>query len=103
MDPNAAATQAALEDRIFVLEMALTSIGTALLAPKGWGDDNELHQEMYATVRRVLRGNASMLILERREAQLEARESTNARTATDAVMSNLHSQVSASGEQVARP
>jgi len=93
-------TLAALEDRVFVLEMALSSIGGALLAPNGWGDDAQLHQEMYATVRRVLRGSASMDVLERREAQLEAREATAARAATETVLSTLHTQVAGSGERL---
>jgi hypothetical protein len=93
-------TLAALEDRVFVLEMALSSIGGALLAPNGWGDDAQLHQEMYATVRRVLRGSVSMDVLERREAQLEARESAAARAATETVLSTLHTQVSESGERL---
>jgi hypothetical protein len=92
-------TLAALEDRVFVLEMALSSIGAALLAPNGWGGDAELHQEMYATVRRVLRGSASMELLEYREAQLEARESVAARAATETVLSTLHTQVAESGDR----
>jgi hypothetical protein len=93
-------TLAALEDRVFVLESALSSIGGALLAPNGWGDDAQLHQEMYATVRRVLRGSPSMDVLERREAQLEARESVVARAATETVLSTLHTQVAGSGERI---
>jgi hypothetical protein len=53
MDANSTHSQANLEDRIFVLELALSSIGGALLAPYGWGDTGQLHQEIYATVRRV--------------------------------------------------
>jgi hypothetical protein len=102
MDPNAPTTQT-LEDRIFVLELALASIGGALLAPNGWGDDSDLHQEMYATVRRVLRGSASMDLLQRRESQLEARQAGAARVATDAVMNSLHSQVAESGTPLPQP
>jgi hypothetical protein len=94
-------SQAALEDRIFVLELALSTIGGALLAPNGWGDTGQLHQELYATVRRVLRGSDFMHSLERREAQLEARESAPARAASEAVMTTLHEQVSGAGQATA--
>jgi hypothetical protein len=103
MDANPTHSQANLEDRIFVLELALSSIGGALLAPHGWGDTGELHQEIYATVRRVLRGSDFMDLLERREAQLDARESSQARAATDVVMNALHKQVADSGEKVPQP
>jgi hypothetical protein len=103
MDTNPTKTQATLEDRIYVLELALSSIGGALLAPHGWGDTGELHQEIYATVRRVLRGSDFMDLLERREAQLDARESSQARAATDVVMNALHKQVADSGEKVPQP
>jgi hypothetical protein len=103
MDTDSTNTQANLEDRIFVLELALASIGGALLAPHGWGDTGQLHQEMYATVRRVLRGSDFMAQLERREAQLEERESSRAREATDVVMNALHRQVADSGERVPQP
>lgn len=102
MNSDTPTTHAMLEDRVFVLEMALSSIGGALLAPNGWGDDGQLHQEMYATVRRVLRGSAYMDVLQQREAQLEARESGSARAATDAVLSALHTQVAGSGDPVPR-
>src|ERR1700682_5705675 len=98
MDPNAA-TQASLEDRVFVLEAALSSIGAALLAPSGWGDDKQLHQGVYATVRRVLRGSAFMDVLHRREAQLETRETGGALGAADAVLNTLHAQVAQSAER----
>ena len=103
MDATATTTQTALEDRVFVLELALSSIGGALLAPNGWGDTNQLHQELYATVRRVLRGSDFMEVLERREAQLESREAVPARAASDAVLSNLHSQVVESSERLPYP
>jgi hypothetical protein len=99
MDPNAATTQASLEDRVFALEAALSSIGAALLAPNGWGDDSQLHQELYATVRRVLRGSAFIDPLHRREAQLEARESGGAQVAADAVLDTLRTQVAQSAER----
>jgi hypothetical protein len=100
MEQIAATTQAALEDRVFVLEMALSSIGGALLAPNGWGDDNQLHQEVYWTVRRVLRGSPFMDVLQRRETQLEARETGGAREAADAVLNTLHTHVAESGDRV---
>jgi hypothetical protein len=99
MDPNAATTQASLEDRVFALEAALSSIGAALLAPNGWGDDNHLHQELYATVRRVLRGSGFIDPLHRREAQLEAREAGGAREAAESVLTTLHTQVAQSAER----
>ena len=99
MDANSTTTQA-LEDRVFVLELALSSIGGALLAPDGWGDTGQLHQELYATVRRVLRGSDFMETLQRREAQLEARQAVPARAASDAVLSTLHSQVAESSERL---
>jgi hypothetical protein len=99
MNLTSTTTQTALEDRIFVLELALSNIGGALLAPNGWGDTSQLHQELYGTVRRVLRGSSFIDMLERREAQLEARESGPARSASDAVMSTLHEQVAGSGER----
>jgi hypothetical protein len=103
MEPNVPTTQVTLEDRIFALEMALLSIGGALLAPNGWGDDAELHQEMYATVRRVLRKSSFMDVLEAREAQLAAREASGARAAADAALNNLHTQVAESGARVPQP
>ena len=100
MNPISTASHtAALEDRIFVLELAISNIGGALLAPHGWGDTSQLHQELYGTVRRVLRGTDFMHPLERREAQLEARESAPARAASEAVMSTLREQVSTTGER----
>jgi hypothetical protein len=99
MEPNAAAIHASLEDRVFVLEAALSSIGAALLAPNGWGDDNQLHQEVYGTVRRVLRGSAFIDPLHRREAQLEARKTGGARGAAGAVLDTLHAQVAQSAER----
>jgi hypothetical protein len=100
MDPHSTTVQATLEDRVFVLEMALTSIGGALLAPTGWGDSTQLHQEMYATVRRVLRGSEFLPVLESREAQLAARDAKPAQAATDAVLDTLRSQVADSGQRV---
>jgi hypothetical protein len=64
----------ALEDRIFTLELALTDIGGALLAPGGWEDDQRLHQYMYDTVRRSLLRTGFGDALEQRERQLAARE-----------------------------
>jgi hypothetical protein len=92
-------SQASLEDRVFVLEAALSSIGAALLAPNGWGHDNQLHQEVYATVRRVLRGSPFIDPLHRREAQLEARETGSARRAANAVLNTLHTHVAQSAER----
>jgi hypothetical protein len=103
MEEHSIAKQAALEDRIFVLELALSSIGGALLAPHGWGDTGQLHQELYATARRVLRGSEFMRVLELREAQLEAREAGSARVASDAVLSTLHTHVAESSERVPHP
>jgi hypothetical protein len=99
MDPHSKTAHATLEDRVFVLETALSSIGGALLAPNGWGDAAQLHQDMYATVRRVLRGSAFMPALESREAQLAAREAVPAQAATDAVLNTLRTQVAESGEK----
>ena len=66
----------ALEDRIFALELALTDIGGALLAPGGWEDDQRLHQYMYDTVRRSLLRTGFGDALEQRERQLAARGAT---------------------------
>jgi hypothetical protein len=103
MESNGTTTHVTLEDRVFVLEMALLSIGGALLAPNGWGDDAQLHQEMYATVRRVLRESAFMGVLETREARLAAREASGARAAADAALNSLHTQVAESGARVPQP
>jgi hypothetical protein len=96
MEPNPGTFQASLEDRVFVLEAALSSIGAALLAPNGWGNDHQLHQELYASVRRVLSGSAFMDALGRREAQLEVRETDVARGAADAALNTLRTQVAQS-------
>jgi hypothetical protein len=103
MDATSTNMQATLEDRVFVLELALASIGGALLAPNGWGDTGQLHQELYATVRRVLRGSDFMDVLGRREAQLEAREALPARATSDAVLGTLHAQVAQSSERLPHP
>jgi hypothetical protein len=100
MNPIPSSQTAALEDRIFVLELALSTVGGALLAPQGWGDTRQLHQELYSTVRRVLSGTDFMHTLERREAQLKARESAPARAAGEAVLSTLREQVSTTGERM---
>jgi hypothetical protein len=66
-------TQAALEDRIFGLELALLNIGGALLAPGSWEDDQRLHQYMYDTVRRALQRTGFGDALDQREQQLFVR------------------------------
>jgi hypothetical protein len=63
-----------LEDRIFSLELALTNVGGALLAPDGWEDDQRLHQYLYDTVRRALHHSPFGEALAHREQQLHARE-----------------------------
>lgn len=68
-------TQAALEDRIFGLELALLNIGGALLAPGSWEDDQRLHQYMYDTVRRALLRTGFGDALDQREQQLFVRAS----------------------------
>jgi len=67
---------ATLEDRIFSLELALSNIGGALLAPGSWEDDQRLHQYMYDTVRRALLRTGFGDALDRREQQLFVREAT---------------------------
>jgi hypothetical protein len=67
---------AALEDRIFTLELALANIGGALLAPGSWEDDQRLHQYMYDTVRRALLRTGFGDALDQREQQLFVREAT---------------------------
>jgi hypothetical protein len=64
----------ALEDRIFSLELALTNIGGALLAPGSWEDDQRLHQYMYDTVRRALLRTGFGDALDQRERQLVVRD-----------------------------
>jgi hypothetical protein len=66
----------ALEDRIFSLELALTNIGGALLAPSSWEDDQRLHQYMYDTVRRALLRTGFGDALDQRERQLTGRDET---------------------------
>jgi hypothetical protein len=68
--------QAALEDRIFTLELALSNIGGALLAPGSWEDDQRLHQYMYDTVRRALLRTGFGDALDQREHQLFVRDAT---------------------------
>ena len=63
-----------LEDRLFSLELALTNIGGALLAPDGWEDDQRLHQYLYDTVRRALAHTPLGEALVHREQQLHVRE-----------------------------
>jgi hypothetical protein len=65
---------ARLEDRIFTLELALSGIGGALLAPGGWEDDQRLHQYMYDSVRRALLHTPFGEALDQREQQLFVRE-----------------------------
>jgi hypothetical protein len=65
---------ATLEDRIFTLELALSNIGGALLAPGSWEDDQRLHQYMYDTVRRALLRTPFGEALDQREQQLFVRE-----------------------------
>jgi hypothetical protein len=65
---------ATLEDRIFSLELALSTIGGALLAPGSWEDDQRLHQYMYDTVRRALQRTPFGDALDQREQQLFVRE-----------------------------
>jgi hypothetical protein len=67
-------SHAALEDRLFSLELALTNIGGALLAPDGWEDDQRLHQYLYDTVRRALHHSPFGEALVHREQQLHVRE-----------------------------
>jgi hypothetical protein len=66
--------QSALEDRIFTLELALSNIGGALLAPGSWEDDQRLHQYMYDTVRRALLRTGFGDALDQREHQLFVRD-----------------------------
>jgi hypothetical protein len=66
--------QSALEDRIFTLELALSNIGGALLAPGSWEDDQRLHQYMYDTVRRALLRTGFGEALDQREHQLFVRD-----------------------------
>jgi hypothetical protein len=68
--------QSALEDRIFTLELALSNIGGALLAPGSWEDDQRLHQYMYDTVRRALLRTGFGDALDQREHQLFVRDAT---------------------------
>ena len=65
---------ATLEDRIFSLELALSNIGGALLAPGSWEDDQRLHQYMYDTVRRALQRTPFGDALDQREQQLFDRD-----------------------------
>jgi hypothetical protein len=65
---------AAAEDRIFSLELALSNIGGALLAPGSWEDDQRLHQYMYDTVRRALLRTGFGDALDQREQQLFVRD-----------------------------
>ena len=65
---------ATLEDRIFTLELALSTIGGALLAPGSWEDDQRLHQYMYDSVRRALLRTPFGEALDQREQQLFVRE-----------------------------
>jgi hypothetical protein len=65
---------ATLEDRVFTLELALSNIGGALLAPGSWEDDQRLHQYMYDTVRRALLRTPFGEALDQREQQLFVRE-----------------------------
>ncbi|HEY3612521.1 MAG TPA: hypothetical protein VGK92_02400 [Gaiellales bacterium] len=67
---------AAAEDRIFTLELALSNIGGALLAPGSWEDDQRLHQYMYDTARRALVRTGFGDALDQREQQLFVREAT---------------------------
>ena len=67
---------ATLEDRIFTLELALSNIGGALLAPGSWEDDQRLHQYMYDTVRRALLRTGFGDALDQREQQLFVRDAT---------------------------
>jgi hypothetical protein len=68
------ASRSVLEDRLFSLELALTNIGGALLAPDGWEDDQRLHQYLYDTVRRALHHSPFGEALVHREQQLHVRE-----------------------------
>jgi hypothetical protein len=71
---SADTSHSVLEDRLFSLELALTNIGGALLAPDGWEDDQRLHQYLYDTVRRALHHSPFGEALVHREQQLHVRE-----------------------------
>ena len=71
---SADTSHSVLEDRLCSLELALTNIGGALLAPDGWEDDQRLHQYLYDTVRRALHHSPFGEALVHREQQLHVRE-----------------------------
>lgn len=98
MNDASTTTQAILEDRVFALEVALASIGGALLAPNGWDADRSLHQHVYGTTKRALRGSPFADALEQRERQLQAREAGAARTVVEASLSGAHSTVAEAAE-----
>jgi hypothetical protein len=88
---------AALEDRIFDLEFALTNIGGALLSPSGWKTDQQLHQYLYAAVKRALADTPLGAALDQREQQIWARRT--AAPAVDRVLGELRSELALSTDR----
>jgi hypothetical protein len=91
MAENEATPTATLEDRIFDLEFALTNIGGALLAPGGWKTDQQLHQYLFAAVKRALTDTPFGAALDAREHQLWSRGA--AAPAVDRVLGELRSEL----------
>jgi hypothetical protein len=89
--------KAALEDRIFDLEFALTSIGGALLSPSGWKTDQQLHQYLYAAVKRALADTPFGEALDQREQQIWTRRA--AAPAVDRVLGELRSELALSADR----
>ncbi|MDX6539439.1 MAG: hypothetical protein QOI71_1049 [Gaiellales bacterium] len=87
---------AALEDRVFDLEFALTNIGGALLSPGGWKTDQELHQYLYAAVKRALTATPLGAALDQREQQIRSRRA--GAPAVDRVLGELRSELALSSE-----
>ena len=90
---------AALEDRIFDLEFALSNIGGALLSPNAWKTDQALHQYLYAAAKRALADTSYGAALDSREQQIWARRT--AAPAVDRVLGELRSELALSTERPA--
>jgi hypothetical protein len=89
--------RSALEDRIFDLEFALTSIGGALLSPSGWKTDQQLHQYLYAAVKRALADTPFGAALDQREQEIWTRRA--AAPAVDRVLGELRSELALSTDR----
>lgn len=90
---------AALEDRIFDLEFALSNIGGALLSPGAWKTDQALHQYLYAAAKRALAETPFGTALDGREQQIWTHRA--AAPAVDRVLGELRSELALSTERPA--